>query len=364
MKEISFWLDQEYNPRPSLEGSIETDVLVIGGGITGVSAAYHCAKLGLKTVLIEKETIASGSAGKNGGMIVEGLACDFMEAAERFGEEKSAEMWKKTVEAAALTKSLVKEHSIQCDLTEEGSLYIGLSDDESAWLGQEVEARKRNGIHAEILPEGKKISNSFTHILFNPKDGGLHPVNFVRGLAKAAEEYGARIFENTPAVSWNREGAKTPKGDIRAKRVVLALESGTPGINDTAKTHDSMGIMTEPVLAAVMSALFPRGEMLWTSGHDYLCVRKYKNRLFLNVHSGDAADTLMNIFFTYFPSLEGKVKISHAWHGLMTYPDGLVPMIAETDGVLRVYGHGGNGLTNAVISGRDVATILAGSKGI
>jgi glycine/D-amino acid oxidase-like deaminating enzyme len=362
MKEIPFWLDQPYNPRPQLKENIETDVLIIGGGITGVSAAYHCAKLGLKTVLIEKDSIASGSAGKNGGMIVEGFSCDFIEACERFDEGTAVKMWNKTVEAAALTKSLIREHSIPCDLTEEGSLYVGLSDEESIWLKNEVSARIRNGIKAEILSRDKITSPSFTDILFNPMDGGIHPVNFVRGLATASEKLGVTIYEDTPAVSWTNTGALTPLGQVQAQKVVLALESSTPDMGSSSKTYDSVGVMTEPISANTMSKIFNTGEMLWTTGKDYICVRKYKDRLFLN---GEEVDSLMQTFFKYFPNIsKEEVPISHVWHGLMTYPKNLAPIIDKIDGVFRVYGQGGNGLTNGIVSGRDVALLLKEDKAL
>lgn len=357
MKQISFWLDQPYDPRPPLETSIETDVLVIGGGITGVSAAYHCSKSGLRTALIEKESIASGSAGKNGGMIVEGFSCDFLETSDRFGETVARSMWNKTVEAAALAKALIREHSIDCDLTQEGSLYASLSDDDDLWLEKEAAARKRNGILAEMIPKSR-TPGVFTDAIFNAVDAGIHPVNFVRGLAKEAEKLGTRIYESTPAVSWNSEGALTPRGSIRAKRVVLALESSTPNIEGATQTLDSLGIMTEPLSAETMSKIFPGGgEMLWTTGQSYICVRKYKDRLFLN---GEDSGELVETFLSYFTDVRAdEIRISHAWHGPITYPNDLAPLIEEVDGVIRVYGQGGNGLTNGIISGRDVAALLA-----
>ncbi len=151
MKNVSYWLDMPYISRPSLLENIETDVVIIGGGITGVSAAYHCARAGLKTVLIEKEVIASGSAGKNGGMVVEGLSIDFVEAINRFGREEARELWMNTVEARKLVVSLVYEQNIDCDFGQNGSLYLGLVPAENEGLKKEAEERAKEGIECRLI---------------------------------------------------------------------------------------------------------------------------------------------------------------------------------------------------------------------
>lgn len=125
MKYSSFWLDLPYQARPALAQDLETDVVVIGGGITGVSAAYHAAKAGFRTVLLEKNMIASGSAGKNGGMVVEGLSEDLFESIASTSPKKAVATWNRTKASQALVKRLIINEGIDCDFTEVGSMYVG-----------------------------------------------------------------------------------------------------------------------------------------------------------------------------------------------------------------------------------------------
>ena len=144
MKDISYWLDTDsrYEPRPALVEDAECDIVIVGGGIIGVSAAYHCAKAGFKTVLLEKGEIASGSAGKNGGMVVERFAVDFAQAAQEFGMEKAAEAWQRTRDAREHVIALTSELGIDCDFLRPGSLYLGNAAAQIKMLENELSARK------------------------------------------------------------------------------------------------------------------------------------------------------------------------------------------------------------------------------
>jgi gamma-glutamylputrescine oxidase len=262
MKKASFWLDTPYTPREALNQDLEVDVVIVGGGITGVSALYHASQLGFKTALVERGEIAGGAAGKNGGMIVEGMAVDLLESIELFGEQTSIDIWKSSEIARKIILDIVDKHKIDCELTSGGSLYISNTKEDDAWLESENKVRNNHGFSSKFLKPGEQFKSSpFSGSLFNPQDSGINPVKFLRSLAKICELSGAKIFENTEALALNANSITTKNGVIRAKYVISAVESSMKDA-DTVMV-DSIGLMTEPLSSDVLSRLdWKYGEML------------------------------------------------------------------------------------------------------
>jgi len=94
-----FWLDAQYEPRPPLEGDIEAEACVIGGGVCGLSCARRLAQRGIDTVLLEAGTVAGGASGRNGGFLIAGTAAFHNDARERFGVEPARAMYAATLAA-------------------------------------------------------------------------------------------------------------------------------------------------------------------------------------------------------------------------------------------------------------------------
>ncbi len=368
MKNISYWLDKPYKARPALLGGATADVVIVGAGITGVSAAYHCAKQGLKTILIEKNTVASGAAGKNGGMIVEGLSVPFITATEEIGIDQAKKSWLKTIEARKLVQDLIKDNAIDCDLSQTGSLLVALSVSEAEFLRKEADARVAAGIATELLERRTQLKCSpFDLELYNPSDCMMDPVKFVRGLARVAEEYGAIVYEHTPAVRFDAHVVTTPNGTITAERVVLAMESGHPFSNsDKVTITTEQAIVTEPLSDQQIAGLdWNIGGMFWTLGEDYYNIRKIGSRLLTSgrIHA-DATEEeldlhrekLIGIIQERLPSLcQEDIVISHCWTGVTLRSTHEWPTIRKQDGLYEIFGSGDFGFTNGVMAGKFLA---------
>lgn len=374
MKDVPYWLDIPYTPRPALDKDIETEVVVVGAGITGVSAAYHAVKAGFKTVLIEKEIVASGSAGRNGGMVVEGMEIDFGEAIREYGVETAKELWMRTVEARKVITSLIQEHSIDCDLETVGSLYVSRSEADDAKIRTEATNRLEHGIPCEIIEKDRQLRRSpFNTALFNPSDCLLHPAKFIRGVAQAAEKSGLTVYEHTPATAFDSQSVTTPQGIIRAEKVVVALESANPNIIGDAKIVRSQAIVTEPLSEEVCAEMdWNIGGMLWTTGEEYISCRRIGRRLFTckelpiqptAQETADNRDWQLNKLRAFFPMLaKESLEVSHRWSGLMVNTSNYRPRIRKRDGYFEIFGNAGNGLTNGIMTGKLLAEHYRGSE--
>ncbi len=124
--------------RPALAGETSVDACVIGGGLTGLSAALHLAERGYKTLLLEAEQVGWGASGRNGGQLNTGLRKGAGELIELFGRERAKALFAMAEEAKALVRGLIARHAIACDL-KPGSLYVAYKKSDPAWMAEEVE---------------------------------------------------------------------------------------------------------------------------------------------------------------------------------------------------------------------------------
>ncbi len=372
MSTISFWQDVPYRPRKSLRGDLKVDVAIVGGGITGVSAAYHLAKKGFKTVLVEKDVIAGGPAGKNMGLVVEGTTLDLIEIVPMIGPKHAREVLGRTAEAQKLVSGLIRKERIACGMKKSGSLYVTGDKKLVGWLKKEVATRHKYGFKCKFLDKrklGSAISSSFEAALFTPQDFLIHPVKFVRGLASRAEEYGAKLYERTPAVKWNGHQVNTPGGTIIADKVIVAIEAETSFVRPHRK--NAQVIVTKPLRNSDKLG-WKYGHMLWETGQHYPAVRFWDNRLMIakeitnnatqrqkNAHVQEMVKTLVR----YFPMLTKQdVAIESRWDCHVVHSPRNIFTLSHRRGVYYAYGCAGNGLTHGVLAGRLLAEHFSGKK--
>ena len=186
---------------PSLEGSEQADVCVIGGGFTGLSAALNLAEQGLDVVLLEAERIGYGASGRNGGLIGSGQRKDALEMERQFGRERSRQFWEFAEAAKTEIRERVSKHEIDCDL-QYGQLlgvhkksYLGWAEEYAAALAEHYDYPHCRALTAE---ESRSLvaTENFLEALYDEQAMALHPLNYALGLADAALFYLARQLVN------------------------------------------------------------------------------------------------------------------------------------------------------------------------
>ncbi len=199
----SLWLDDAPDlarGRP-LDGA--PDVAIVGGGITGCSAALALARAGKRVRLYEAREIAGGASGRNGGFALRGMAAPFDVTAENVGEEHARELWRWTEDALEQLAALGGDAYRRL-----GSLRIAVDDEEREELRLEYDGLRAAGLEAEWLDDlAGPLSGRFTGAIRHPVDGALQPARLVRRLAALATDVGAEICEGRRLVSLEDAGA-------------------------------------------------------------------------------------------------------------------------------------------------------------
>jgi glycine/D-amino acid oxidase-like deaminating enzyme len=389
MKQIPYWLDTApaLPDRSGKDLPAEADVVVIGGGLTGLSTAYHAARKGARVVLVEKDKVGSGASGRNGSMCTQGITIGVGEARKRFGQERARELYDVFREAVDVVEDITSTEKIDCDFDRAGRLGV-------AYKPQHFEAMKatqrdlvENFDHeTQLLSRAdlkSELGSDYYHgALLDPLSAALHVGKYVHGLADAAERAGAEIHERNAATNLTRLpgggfDVETLHGTIRAKQVMAATDAYTdkalPWFRKRLINVGSFIIVTEPLGEARARELIPNGRLVVDSkniGH-YLRLTP-DNRLAFggrarfapsnpasDVKSGDILKREMT---EIFPQL-ADVRIDYVWGGMVGFSWDRLPHAGEAEGAKGLYysmGYCGHGVQMATYMGRAVAEMMDG----
>jgi gamma-glutamylputrescine oxidase len=381
----SYWLDEPYTPRPALSGEATADVAVLGGGLTGVAAAYFLAARGSKVALVERDVLASGASGRNAGFLLRGVANTYSVAVKSHGRERSKLLWSVSRDNHTLLRSLVESEKLDCLYASRGSYTLALSEQEGKALSRSARMLHEDGFPAEYLDDtavGRLFpGGGFLAGLFNPGDGEIHPVRFVRGLARAAERHGARLFERTPVTKLDLGATsavlETPGGRLSSSMVLLASNAWTglihPYFDGAIVGMRGQMFATEPcpqpVLPAPVYADFgfeyfrqlPDGRILAGGGRRAALDAELT---YVDRPSDKVQGAIETFLHACFPATRG-LAITHRWAGIMGFSCDELPNIGPVPGSVNVYaaaGYHGHGLGYAIIAGKAVSDMMLDGK--
>jgi gamma-glutamylputrescine oxidase len=380
-----YWLDEPYSPRPSLEGAVSAEIAVVGGGLTGIAAAHFLAARGCKVAVVERGDLASGASGRNAGFLLCGVAHTYSVAVKSHGRERSRMLWSVSRDNHALLRSLVESLGLDCLYARNGSFLLALSEQEAKALDRSARMLAEDGFAAEFIDdtgvERLFPGGGFLAGLFNPSDGEIHPARFVRGLARAAERNGARLFERT-AVTKIDFGAdsvtlQTPGGRLSASMLLLASNAYTgllhPYFQGSIVGMRGQMFATEPcpqrILPAPVYADFgfeyyrqlPDGRILAGGGRRASLDTELT---FADRPTDKVQGAIESFLNSCFPVTRG-LKITHRWAGIMGFSCDELPNVGPVPGSVNVYvaaGYHGHGLGYAIIAGKAVSEMMLDGK--
>jgi len=369
--------------RPRLEEALTADVCVVGGGFTGLSAALNLAEQGLSVVLLEAERIGFGASGRNGGLVGSGQRKDVLEMEKAFGYERSRQFWRFAEAAKDEIRGRVQKHVIDCDL-QNGQLvgvhkssYLGYARELVDVLTDRYDYPFCRALSAEETRE-YVATEKFLEGFYDPEAMTMHPLNYTLGLARAADEAGVRVFENSRVLGYTRDDpavVSTATGSVTARFVVLGcngyLGDLEPRSAGKIMPINNFMIATEP-LGKERALELINGRF---GVHDTRFVVNYFRlsddyRLLYgggeNYRPGfpnDIAKFVRPYMLRMFPQL-GDVSIDYAWGGTLSVTVNRLPHVGRhSPNVYFAQGYSGHGVATASFAGKVIAEAVSGIAG-
>lgn len=375
-KPISLWdataVEERY--AAPLTGVDAVDVLIVGGGYTGLSTALHGAELGLDCLVLEAEEIGHGGSGRNAGLLNAGMWLPPQEVTAALGPKTGPRVVDSFGNAPAVVKQIIERHQIRCELTQTGSIHAAHSPAGFKNLAMRAEGWVAFGAPVRLLSRAEtaeKIGSTRYHGgLLDARAGSINPMGYVRGLARAARGQGARIATGvrvTKLTQGNGWRVQTSAGTVQAKRVVLGTNAYTdqlwPGLQRTFTPIHYFQVATEPLGRRIQGVLEER-QPVWDTGTVMCSVRRdMSDRLIVGsmgtVFSGLSERFAQKFLARTFPQI-GPVRFEEAWHGRIAFTQDHIPKIHRlAEGLYTGIGYNGRGITTGTIVGRALAQHLA-----
>jgi gamma-glutamylputrescine oxidase len=366
-------------PCPTLFGEISADVCVIGAGYTGLSAALELAKAGYTVVVLEAQAIGFGASGRNGGQICTGFSSGQTRIENQLGKDDARRCFALAEESKALLVQRITDHAIDCDLTW-GYLHCIPKAHQMRELTEwrdEYEALGVKGLSlltkAEV--EEKVATNIYHGALRESTAGHLHPLNYCLGLAKAAVDHGAVIYEHSAVVDLDTgptPWAKTERGKVSAKFMIIAgngyLGRTVKNLYGRVMPVASYIIATEPLGENRARALIPDNEAVANTNFivDYYRRSKDSRMLFggrasySTLEPPNLADYMRPRMTKVFPQLS-DVKIDFAWGGYIGITSNRIPDCGRlSPTVYYAHGYSGQGVALTGLYGKLMADCVRG----
>lgn len=370
----------------ALQGGEICDVVIVGGGFTGLSAAYHLARAGAAVVVVDAKTIGWGASGRNGGFccLGGGMASDAA-LDRRVGRDGRLE-WRQAEKAAvALVDRLLFDLVLDVDRHSIGETYLAHRRRDAVGFAQEAEAIQQNyGVEPKILTQeqlsSSGMSGPFYGAMTTPIGFGLNPRKYLAGLYRAACTAGVRFFDHSPVVKVDHHGVTTSQGHVKADKIILATngyssENVPQWMAGRYMPAQSTVIVTEPLSdVALEAAGWTSDQMAYDSRRLLHYFRLMPDRRFLfgmrgGVFSSASAEAAAQAkvaqdFRKMFPAW-ANVAISHAWSGMVCLARGRVPFVGPVPGtrnVLAGFAYHGNGVAMGTYAGQLLADLALEQK--
>jgi len=388
---ISLWMDQLDEPlsaRPALEHDLDVDVAIIGAGYTGLWTAYYLKRLapGLDIAIVEAQTAGFGASGRNGGWLMGNLLGEDRLLAGLSPEQRRAS-FDLLHSIPDEVEVVLEREGIACDYRKGGVLYCAARyPEQEASLRRYLDDLYRQGLtesdyrwlSPEQLAQQIRVAKPYGGI-YAPHVATIHPAKLVRGLARAVERMGVKIYENSAVTQWQSGSLRTARATVRSRWIVPAVEgyaTTLPPLGRYQMPVQSLIVATEPLSAATWDEIgLSRGQAFSESSRQVTYgQRTADNRLVFGARGGyqfagklrhdfdlttSEVELRRYLFGELFPQLK-HVRITHAWGGNLGMSRRFKPhmLCDHASGIALSGGYGGEGVGASNLGGRTLADLI------
>lgn len=361
----------------SAKGALKFDIAIIGAGFSGLSSALHLSELGYKVCILEAHRVGWGASGRNGGQVGSGMRIGQDELESLVGFERAKQAFDIGVDAADLVRELIKKHDINCAYKDGNieALHRKRYDKETLEYVEMMHEKYDYHSLSYLTPQEmreKVGSTDYSAGALDTKCGHLHPLNYARGLARAALKAGAEIFEMSRVTSFEAGKVKTDDAQISVEKIILAT-NGYLGhldghVADRVMPINNFIIATEPLSDEMCKSLIRDGECVHDSRFvvNYFRISEDNRMLFGGGENysykfpSDITKTVRKPMLQVYPQLE-NTKIDYAWGGTLAITYKRLPHFEfRKDGVINISGYSGSGVHMATMAGKIVAEAVNG----
>jgi len=381
-KNISYWTETSGLPaRIPLKKNLETDVVIVGGGLAGLSVAYCLTQSGRKVVLIEDGDIGSGETGRTTAHLVTALDERYYHLQKIFGDEKTKLIAESHRLAIDFVEQTVKKENIDCGFERvNGYLFRHPSDKENS-LREELEAAIKAGVEIKEVDKVPGMLHDEQALCFL-NQAQFHPLKYLKGLCKAIEQKGGSIFTGTFASKINHEGITTSGGyTVKANSIVVATNS--PVNNLFTMFSKQYAYRTYVIGALVKKDLLPKA-LWWDTGdfesnskmppYHYLRIHPYNEQYDLLISGGEDHPTANTSKTKVTEENRYKLvedwtrahfpigEIVYHWSGQVMEPMDGIAFIGRNpldhNNVYIITGDSGNGMTHCSFAGLLISDLI------
>lgn len=362
MQSILYPCDQTYwylkrNPAIPLKQSHKTQVLVIGGGMAGLTAAQSFLQKGHQVTLIEKYFCGSGASGKSSGFITPYSELGVDQLATMYGLAAAKNLWDFVSSGVELIRSNIEQYGISCDYRVQDTLVVANSKKSFATIEAEHHFRRKLS-YDSILYSAQELQavlgsqRYFGGVSFS-KTFSINAYDYCQAMKEILQKQGVQIFEETPALAINDHEVTTPHGMVKADYIIVCIDRSLPDLKKlTADVYQvqTFLLISQPLSAEQMRSLFPEKQLqVWDTDLIYQYFRPAQdNRLLVGGcdliasywgreqhHAYRIYKKLSNYMNSKFPQM--KLNLTFMWPGLIGIAKDIMPIASRDKKFSHIY---------------------------
>ncbi len=391
LREQNYWLTTAQFPSTNPSSSLPSrvDVVVVGAGFTGLSAARTLAKRGAKVAVLEAQTVGWGASSRNGGMVLTGLKLGVNKLVSMFGSERAQRMYAASLESIDCVEEIIREEGIDCDFSRSGHLEVACKQKHFDDYARQAEVIAREFNHQLRVVQRNELNAEIGSAVYfggmvDEVSAGLNPARYVSGFGSAAIKAGAEVCERCSLQAIQRQFSEgeagwyitTSRGSLWARELFIGTSGytgrATRALQKKIIPIGSFIITTEVLPEKLALELSPRNRMIYDSKHYLYYYRLTPDRRML--FGGRAAffpendqtvrrsaEILRRGMIDVYPQLR-DAKVEYVWGGTLDFAFDILPHAGQIDGIYYALGYAGHGVAMATYQGQKMAELIAGDK--